>query len=110
MANLTACATIENRPARLARSSYGCMQAVLHEKVPADLPDKRAHCLAGGLILRYCSVTEAYLASVGKEVRDMLGHGDAEWADWRADRVGMECARHVGDDFALAQCCSERGY
>lgn len=109
-ANLTACATIANRPPRLARSSYGCMQAVVHDKLPADLPDKRAHCLAGGLILRYCSVTEAYLAGAGKEVRDLLGHGDAEWADWRADRVGMECARHAADDSALAQCCSERGY
>ena len=31
MANLTACASIANRPPRLAPSSYGCMQAVLQE-------------------------------------------------------------------------------
>jgi hypothetical protein len=110
VAHLTACATIANRPPRLAHSTYGCMQAVLHDKLPADVPDERAHCLAGGLISRYCSVTEAYLAGAGKEVRDLLGGGDAEWRDWRADRVGIECARESADDASLADCCTERGY
>lgn len=110
MAHLTACATIANHPPRLAHSSYGCMQAVLHDKLPADLPDPRAHCLAGGLISRYCSVTEAYLAGAGKEVRDLLGHGDAEWGDWQADRAGIACARQSADDASLAKCCTERGY
>jgi len=86
------------------------MQAVLQEKLQPDLPDKRAHCLAGGLISRYCSVTEAYLAGASKEVRDLLGRGDAEWADWRADRAGIACAEASTDDAALAKCCSERGY
>ena len=110
MANLTACATIANRPPRLSHSSYGCMQAVVREKLPSDLPDKREHCLAGGLISRYCSVTEAYLAGAGKEIRDLLGHGDAEWGDWRADRVGIQCARESADDGAVAVCCGQRGY
>ena len=86
------------------------MEAVLREKLPSDLPDKRAHCLAGGLISRYCSITEAYLAGAGKEVRDLLGHGDVEWQDWRADRAGIECARHATDDAALAECCTAQGY
>lgn len=87
------------------------MQAVLQEKLPTGLPDKRAHCLAGGLISRYCSITEAYLAGAGKEVRDLLSRGDtAEWKDWQADRVGIECAREAKDDTAMAQCCTERGY
>lgn len=86
------------------------MQAVLHDKLPSGLPDQRAHCLAGGLISRYCSITEAYLAGAGKEVRDMLGHGDAQWADWQADRVGIACARGAADDRSLAECCTERGY
>ena len=110
VANLTACASIANRPPRLAQSSYGCMQAVLHQKLPADLPDKRAHCLAGGLISRYCSVSEAYLAGAAKEVRDLLGHGDAEWRDWQADRVGIACARASADDASLVECCSAHGY
>ena len=70
------------------------MEAVIKEKLPADLPDKRAHCLAGGFIARYCSITEAYLAGAGKEMRDLFSRGDsAEWKDWQADRVGIKCAR-----------------
>jgi len=107
---LAACATVPNRPPRAATSSFGCMQAVVKEKVPADLPDKRQHCLAGGLIARYCSGTEAYLAGAGKELKDLFGGGDPEWADWRADRAGIACARSASNDEELAQCCEQRGY
>jgi hypothetical protein len=86
------------------------MQAVVQEKVPAGLPDARAHCLAAGLIARYCSGPEAYLAGLGKELRDLFGSGAAQWSDWRADRVGIDCARSASDDTALAACCEERGY
>jgi hypothetical protein len=104
---LAGCVTVPNRPARPAKSSYGCMQAVVQDKVPTGLPDKRTHCLAAGLIARYCSGTEAYMAGAGKELRDLLGAGDPEWSDWRADRVGIECARHASDDAALATCCEQ---
>ena len=107
---LAGCVTVPNRPARPAKSSYGCMKAVVRDKVPADLPDARAHCLAAGLIARYCSGSEAYLAGAGKELRDLLGAGDAEWRDWRADRAGIDCARRASDDAALANCCEQRGY
>lgn len=86
------------------------MQAVVQQKLPADLPDKRAHCLAAGLIARYCSVGEAYLSGAAKELRDLLGSGDAEWSDWSADREGVDCARSAASDDELASCCSERGY
>ena len=84
------------------------MTAVLREKLPGSLPDKRAHCLASGLIARYCSVPEAYLAGIGKEMRDLFTGGDVEWADWRADRVGVSCARHADGDEALTACCDAR--
>jgi hypothetical protein len=83
------------------------MNVVLRQKLPANLPDHDAHCLASGLIARYCSPTEAYLAGVGKELRDLFGRGDAEWADWRADRVGVRCAQRAEDDAALATCCKD---
>jgi hypothetical protein len=86
------------------------MQAVTQEKLPGDLPERRAHCLAAGLIARYCSSSEAYLAGIGKELRDLFGRGDAQWSDWRADRVGIDCARQSADDIELARCCSARGY
>ena len=110
MTMLAGCATVPNRPVRPAKSSYGCMKSVVQEKVPTGIPDSRAHCLAAGLIARYCSGTEAYMAGAGKELRDLLGAGDAEWSDWRADRIGIDCARRASDDAALATCCEERGY
>src|SRR5215213_11268725 len=100
------CASIPDRPARIAPSSYGCMNAVVREKLPADAPDKHMHCLAAGLIVRYCSVSEAYMASLGKEGRDFFTRSDVEWADWRADRAGIRCSRHAKDDTELARCCT----
>lgn len=86
------------------------MRAVVEQKLPTALPEKRAHCLASGLIARYCSVSEAHLAGTGKELRDLLGAGDAESGDLRANRAGIDCARQSQDDHALTRCCSERGY
>ena len=86
------------------------MQAVVTNKLPADLPDSRAHCVASGLIARYCSRSEAYLAGIGKELRDLLGPGDAEWRDWLADRTGISCSRDAADDAEIANCCARRGY
>jgi hypothetical protein len=108
---LAACHSVPNKAARLEPSSYGCMAAVLNQKLPPNLPDKQAHCQASGLIARYCSPTEAYMAGIGKELRDALGFGDVEWADWKADRVGVGCAYRSQSDEALASCCkaNERG-
>jgi hypothetical protein len=102
---LAACGTIPQRPARLEPSSLGCMSAVLEEKLPAELTDDRAHCVAAGLIARYCGVFDAHLAGVGKEMRDLFGRGDAAWRDWRADRKGIRCAQRAQDDAALTACC-----
>ena len=110
IATVAGCASTVARPARPATSSYGCMQSVTQEKLPANLPDARAHCLAAGLIARYCSTSEAYLAGIGKELRDLLGPGDAQWKDWHADRTGIDCARHAEGDVELERCCSSRGY
>jgi len=107
MLALAACASTAPR---LAASTYGCMQAVVREKLPADLPDKRAHCIASGFIARYCSASEAYLAGAATELRDLLGPGNAEWADWQADRAGIACARGAADDSSIASCCTQGGY
>jgi hypothetical protein len=104
------CQSIPNPPPRLSASSYSCMAAVVKDKLPAKVPDKRAHCLAAGLIARYCGRGEAYIAGMGKEIRDLFTGGDAEWADWRADRIGIRCALQSADDDALAACCAARGY
>ena len=85
------------------------MQAV-RDALPPDLWDKRAHCLAAGGIAQRCSVLEADMAGVGKEVRDLFSRGDASWADWKADRAGIRCAKQGSAPGQLASCCQAAGY
>ena len=70
------------------------MRAAIAGRDLESLPDGEAHCFAAGLIARRCSVTESMLASVGKEIQDAIGAGDAEWRDLSADRRGVHCARN----------------
>jgi hypothetical protein len=78
------------------------MVKTLQQHLPAGLPDKRAHCIAAGLITQYCSSAEAHLAAVGKEFRDLFTRGDASRADWQASLTGIRCARTSA---ALQACC-----
>jgi hypothetical protein len=104
---LGACSTLSGER-RAAVSTLGCARAVVDSKVPTAKNDKYLHCMAAGMIARYCSVQESYLASVGKEVRDLFTPGgDAEWADLRADRSGIRCARSAHGDAELATCCEQ---
>jgi hypothetical protein len=104
---LTGCSTLSGEQ-RAAVSTLGCAHAVVDSKVPAARSDKIMHCMAAGMIARYCSVSESYLASVGKEVKDLFTPGgDAEWADLRADRKGIGCARSASGDAELATCCEQ---
>lgn len=98
------CAPVATRP---EPSTLGCATAIVRERIPAGLVDKQQHCLAAGLIARHCSRTEAWLAAAGKEIRDLLGPGDAEWADWRADREGLRCAASGATDAQIMACCGE---
>jgi len=76
-------------------------------RLPLDkLPDSKAHCEAAGLIARHCSVSEATMASVGKELRDVFTAGDAEWRDLMSDRRGIRCAHNSNNDAELAACCA----
>jgi hypothetical protein len=93
---------------RPADSMLGCMQAV-RAQLPENPADKRLHCLVSAQIARQCSVSEAYLAGMGKELRDLFGAGDAEWADWRADRAGVRCGRS-SDEAVIEACCARQGY
>jgi hypothetical protein len=103
---LCACAPLAGREMRAADSSLGCMQRVRDEKLPVGLDDEMQHCVAAGLIARYCSRAEAWIAGFGKEIKDVFGRGDAQWRDIEADRRGVNCARATGDDTQLRQCCA----
>lgn len=99
---LAACTSMAQRP---ATSTLGCAQAVVRSRVPPDLPDKATHCVAVALIARNCSHPEAVLVAIGKEFQDLMGAGEAEWADLQADRAGLRCASQSGDDTAVGECC-----
>ena len=81
------------------------MRSALRMNAPLPKQDKQAHCVATGVIARHCSITEAWLAGVGKELADVLGPGDAEWGDLIADGSGIRCARESGDAAGLKACC-----
>lgn len=86
------------------------MNAVLRQHLPVNpekVNDAQMHCAVAGLIARYCSVTEATLASYGKELKDLVGAGDAQWRDLASDRRGIRCARTATTDEALLKCCEE---
>ena len=102
---LTACAAAPGVQ-RLSASPLGCMRAVVREKLPQNLPDKQAHCLAAGMIAHYCSRTEAYIAGYGKEFTDIFDGGDPEIGDIRADLLGIHCAAVSTTTDALAGCCA----
>lgn len=80
------------------------MQSALAGRTFETLHDDEAHCVATGLIALRCSVTESWLAAFGKELRDLVGPGDAALNDLRADRRGVRCARTTGKD-GLDACC-----
>jgi hypothetical protein len=82
------------------------MEAAIAKLPLTGLPDYRAHCEAAGLIARYCSVAEAAMASVGKEIRDLFTGGDAQWRDLMSDRHGVQCAGTARNDAELASCCA----
>ncbi|HKT74538.1 MAG TPA: hypothetical protein VJQ47_16740 [Steroidobacteraceae bacterium] len=84
------------------------MRAV-RDTVPTDIPDKRQHCLAAGGIALACSVAEAYIAGVGKEVSDAFTGGDPDWQDLRADAFGIRCAKAAKTEAGLLACCAPLG-
>jgi hypothetical protein len=100
---VTACTA---NPERAARSSVGCVRTVIEQRLPPQPNDKLSHCVAGALIAEYCSPTEARLAGVAKEMRDVLTGGDVESADVRATLAGVDCARTAsGDIRGIEDCC-----
>ncbi len=100
------CAALPDAPPRLGATPLGCMRTTVATKVPGEYGDPHKHCLAAGMIARYCSPAEAKLASWGKEMDDALGRGDADRRDLDADYAGIRCAREARDDAALQRCCA----
>jgi hypothetical protein len=104
--SLAACAPLSGQQ-RAAASSLSCARAATANLEPRHIPDKLAHCLATASISRQCSVFEAYGAGVTKEVKDLLGPGDAQGGDLRADAAGVRCARASTSGTDIERCCED---
>ena len=83
------------------------MRASLDGHDLGALTDTEAHCIAAGLIARRCSTTESALASLGKEIADVFGRGDAEMSDLSADREGVRCAGLTSSEAEMLRCCRQ---
>lgn len=68
--------------------------------------DATTHCIAAGLIALHCSKAEAWLASIGKEIGDLFGRGDAAWRDLESDARGVACAHSATAQSQLIHCCT----
>ena len=71
--------------------------------------DKNRHCAISCIMAVKCNDNETLLAGFMKEVKDVFGPGNAEWADYRADKAGINLvksgrARRVSECFT--QCDS----
>jgi hypothetical protein len=82
------------------------MRSAIAEHDLGTQADTVAHCVAAGLIALRCSRSEAWLASVGKEFKDLFGSGDAQWRDLQADALGIRCAQTATSDALLRDCCT----
>lgn len=103
----SACTPLIKDTPRPAASTLQCAREAI-AGLPREGSDDYLHCMAAGLIAHRCSVTEAYIASVGKELKDVIGPGAAQWRDWQSDRRGIRCAKGSQDETELRRCCTTR--
>jgi RHS repeat-associated protein len=90
--------------------AYQCAKAVAAKYTPLLLNDKHKHCMVAGEIYQTCGVLIAHVASIGKEIQDVFGPGNAEWGDLEADYAGIDCAKNPECGEGLGECCKRKGY
>lgn len=54
--------------------------------------DKAKHCAVSCILNLDCSATEVYLFGLGKEIADLLGAGQPDAADIKANRIGIDAS------------------
>lgn len=54
-----------------------------------DTTDKWKHCSLSCLLARRCGAEDSFLLGIIKELADVVGPGNAEWADLKADLNGV---------------------
>jgi hypothetical protein len=59
------------------------------EVLVAGTTDKWKHCALSCMLARRCGAEDSFLIGIIKELADLVGPGNAEWADLRADADGV---------------------
>jgi hypothetical protein len=70
--------------------------------------DKYRHCVVACEITGRCGKFAAIVAGIGKEIMDVVGDGNAEWEDWKADLKEIECAEDIDGDKRTKKTCEQR--
>jgi RHS repeat-associated protein len=91
-----------------------CMNRIAKKYENMNVSDKYKHCMSAGEIYSECGPLSSYIASFGKEFKDLLGPGDASFKDLAADFDGIGCAKESGEDkcgkpLTLDECCKKKG-
>lgn len=95
-------------PPRAPASS--CMQQTVDALDLSGLSNDRKHCLASGSIALRCGTLPAWAAGYGKEMADLMGPGNFQRRDLRANSAGRACADRSADERALPACCANAGF
>ena len=65
--------------------------------------DKAKHCAVSCILNLDCSATEVYLFGLGKELADLLGAGEPDENDIKANRIGID-ASESGQAKTKSEC------
>ncbi|MEQ1803136.1 MAG: hypothetical protein ABL989_14505 [Gammaproteobacteria bacterium] len=101
---LVSCAS----PPRAPASS--CMQQTLDSLDLSRQSNDRKHCVASGSIALRCGTGSAWAAGYAKELADLLGPGNFQRRDLRANSAGRRCAGASAREQDLAACCGSAGF
>src|SRR4051812_34366472 len=83
-------------PAFTATTAICTVRTIKQYRPQIDLPqrlDKFKHCALSCIIALQCGPVESWGAGVIKELADLIGPGDPDWKDLRADRMGIQLMR-----------------
>ncbi|OUR96686.1 hypothetical protein A9Q84_10105 [Halobacteriovorax marinus] len=63
--------------------------------VPDSEYDKVKHCAYSCILRKKCGYIESWAVGIGKEIADLIGDGNAEMDDLRADAIGIKLGKRV---------------
>lgn len=59
----------------------------------AESYDKFKHCAFSCIIAVHCGSAQSWTVGVLKELQDIVGPGNADWKDYRANQTGIQLAK-----------------